>query len=85
MSDHFREAERLIDRAETWEDADHGWKAGMSAEERIERRKADYLGAIAHAVTGVLDAMQHIPIDVDVTRVPLLDIPMRDDRKKTTP
>lgn len=81
--DHFREAEKLIEQAETWEDADHGWKASMSTRERIDRRKADYLGAIAHAVTGALEAMQHAPIDVEVTRVPLLNIPMREDKKAT--
>lgn len=87
MTDHFREAERLIKQADTWENADQGWRAGMSAKERVDRAKADYLGAIAHGIAGVLEALQTAPIDLIETsaRVPLLNIPMRADRKKATP
>lgn len=94
MSDHFRAAERLIKQADHWLDADHGWKAAMSTRERLDRRKADFLGAIAHAVTGVLEALTaggEPPLDdlmgdaPDSVPVPLLNLPMRDDRKETTP
>lgn len=47
--EHYREAERLAARAETWENADAGWKAHMSGEERIARRMADLTAALVHA------------------------------------
>jgi hypothetical protein len=48
--EHYREAERLLERAETWENADTGWKAHLSSEERIARRTADIGTATAHAL-----------------------------------
>lgn len=83
--DHFREAEKLIEQAESWEDADYGWRASLSSRERIDRRKADFLGAIAHGIAGVLEAMQHTPINLTEptggVRVPVWSPPMRDDRQ----
>lgn len=47
--EHYREAERLQHQAETWANADTGWKAHMSGEERIARRMADLTAAQVHA------------------------------------
>lgn len=83
--DHFREANRLIEQAETWMDADRGWMAGMSTGERIERRKADLLAAIAHGLTGLFEALGPPARPAAGTeqpraaRVPLVDLPMRTD------
>lgn len=49
--DHFRKAEQLIEQAETWNDA------AMSSRERVDRRKADFLGAIAHGLLGLAEAL----------------------------
>lgn len=85
MTDHFREAERLIEQAETWMDADIGWRASMSTRERVDRRTADFLGAIAHGVAGVLEALNAQPLeDPSTVRVPLLDLPTRDGRQGAT-
>jgi hypothetical protein len=47
--EHYLEAERFQRQAETWENADTGWKADMSGEERIARRTADLTAALVHA------------------------------------
>ncbi|TDB86459.1 hypothetical protein E1264_17835 [Actinomadura sp. KC216] len=76
--DHFREAEKLIEQADAWMDADLGWKASLSARERIERRQADLFAAITHALLGLGEALD------SGTAVPLLDLPMRTDLPKET-
>lgn len=43
--DSYRAALRLIDEADHWMDADMGWKAQLSGEERIDRRTADLIKA----------------------------------------
>ncbi|WND33983.1 hypothetical protein RI578_06600 [Streptomyces sp. BB1-1-1] len=48
--DHYREAERLQQQADTWENADTGWKAHLSTDERLARRNADLLAGLVHAV-----------------------------------
>jgi hypothetical protein len=47
--EHYREAERLIAQADGWLDADYGWKATLSREERIGYRAADLAAAQVHA------------------------------------
>ncbi len=47
--EHYREAERLIAQAESWANADTGWKAHLSTEERIAHRMADLTEAQVHA------------------------------------
>jgi hypothetical protein len=47
--EHYREAERLIEQADTWMDADHGWRGELSTEERLSRRAADLAAAQVHA------------------------------------
>lgn len=47
--EHYREAERLQKQADTWENADSGWKGSLTAEERIARRMADLTAALVHA------------------------------------
>jgi hypothetical protein len=47
--EHYREAERLIDRADEWLDADDEWMASLPASERVERRTADLATAQVHA------------------------------------
>ncbi|MGW0578329.1 hypothetical protein ACWD25_20690 [Streptomyces sp. NPDC002920] len=47
--EHYSEAERLAEQADTWMDADRGWKAGLSSHERIQYRTADLLAGLLHA------------------------------------
>ncbi|MEV8477846.1 hypothetical protein [Streptomyces sp. NPDC051173] len=47
--DHYRKAELLIASAEQWMDADTGWKAHLSTEERIAHRMAELATAQVHA------------------------------------
>jgi hypothetical protein len=47
--EHYAEAEKLLKQADSWENADTGWKAHMSGEERIARRTADLAAALVHA------------------------------------
>lgn len=47
--EHYREAERLTIQANTWANADMGWKAHLSSEERIAYRMADLAEAQVHA------------------------------------
>lgn len=47
--EHYREAERLAKQADTWENADTGWKGQLSVEERIARRMTDLAAAQVHA------------------------------------
>lgn len=47
--EHYREAERLAQQAGTWMNADTGWKAHLSAEERLAHRMADLTEALVHA------------------------------------
>ena len=47
--EHYREAERLLEEADAWMDVDYGWKANLSADERIARRTADLVAAQVHA------------------------------------
>lgn len=53
---HYLEAEALADQAETWADADYGWKGKLSAEERIQRRNADLAAAQVHATLALAGA-----------------------------
>jgi hypothetical protein len=48
--EHYREAERLADQADHWMNADTGWKAHLSTEERLARRSADLTAALVQAV-----------------------------------
>jgi len=48
--EHYRKAERLAEQADTWMNADTGWKAHLSTEERIAHRTADLLAGLLHAV-----------------------------------
>jgi hypothetical protein len=47
--EHYREAEQLTQQAGTWMDADTGWKAHLSTDERLARRMADLTEALVHA------------------------------------
>lgn len=47
--EHYTLAERLADSAETWLDADQGWKGNLSAAERIAYRNSDLAAAQVHA------------------------------------
>ncbi|HEV2452394.1 MAG TPA: hypothetical protein VGS62_10775 [Streptosporangiaceae bacterium] len=62
-SEHTREAERLAASAETWMDADHGWRAEMSTQERILRRSVDLQAAQVHATLAqTAAANEYIPL-----------------------
>ena len=54
--EHYREAERLITQANTWANADMGWKAHLSSEERIAYRMADLTEAQVHATLALAAA-----------------------------
>jgi len=45
--EHYRQAERLAAQADHWM---HGWKAHLTTQERIQRRNADLLAGLLHAV-----------------------------------
>lgn len=53
---HYLKAEQLIIQANEWMDADHGWKAELSSEERIARRQADMAQAQVHATLALAAA-----------------------------
>lgn len=55
-AEHYREAERLIRAADEWMDADFGWKAHLSSDERIARRTADLAAAQVHATLALAAA-----------------------------
>jgi hypothetical protein len=46
--EHYKAGEQLLASAQKWENADFGWMATMSVEERIARRTADIAEAQAH-------------------------------------
>jgi hypothetical protein len=54
--DHYREAERLTESADRWLNADAGWMASMSAEERLARRASDLDAAQVHATLALAAA-----------------------------
>ncbi|MEU9208516.1 hypothetical protein AB0D27_11320 [Streptomyces sp. NPDC048415] len=47
--EHYVEAERLERQANTWMDADTGWKGGLTTAERLAYRTADLAAAQVHA------------------------------------
>lgn len=53
---HYREAERLTAQADSWANADTGWKAHLSSEERIAHRMADLTEAQVHATLALAAA-----------------------------
>lgn len=56
--EHFREAERLQAEASKWANADRGWMASMSTDERIARRMADLADAQVHATLALAAAVK---------------------------
>jgi hypothetical protein len=54
--EHYREAERLADEAETWANADTGWKGQLTSAERVERRDSDLAAAQVHATLALAAA-----------------------------
>lgn len=55
---HYQRAEQLADKAEDWADADYGWAAGLTQQERQQFRMADLAAAQLHAtLAGVAVAM----------------------------
>jgi hypothetical protein len=54
--DHYAEAERLAEQAETWLDAELGWKAALSTDMRIARRDSDNAAAQVHATLALAAA-----------------------------
>ncbi len=55
--EHYREAERLAAQADEWMDADRGWKAHLSTEERLAFRTADLAAAQVYATLALAAAM----------------------------
>ncbi|MFF8406939.1 hypothetical protein ACF06P_35590 [Streptomyces sp. NPDC015684] len=54
--EHYQKAERLAEQADEWMDADTGWKANLSSDERITRRRADLEAAQVHATLALAAA-----------------------------
>ncbi|HVQ96110.1 MAG TPA: hypothetical protein VMU51_34135 [Mycobacteriales bacterium] len=54
--EHYLAAERLLAAADGWMDADIGWQAHMSTDERIARRRADLAAAQVHATLAAVPA-----------------------------
>jgi hypothetical protein len=54
--EHYREAEQLASQADEWMDADWGWKAKLTAEERLAYRTADLGAAQVHATLALAAA-----------------------------
>ncbi|MET9952365.1 hypothetical protein ABZ135_12560 [Streptomyces sp. NPDC006339] len=52
--EHHARAEELLARADTWMDADTGWKARLSTDERLAHRSADLTAAQVHATLATL-------------------------------
>lgn len=48
-TEHYAEAERLLEQAVQWDDADTGWRGRLTVEERLRRREADLAAAQVHA------------------------------------
>ncbi|MFI9005079.1 hypothetical protein [Streptomyces sp. NPDC053541] len=51
---HHALAERLLAQADTWMDADTGWRARLSTAERLAHRAADLATAQVHATLATL-------------------------------
>lgn len=91
--DHFRKAERLINEAEAVNRRYPDRNGRPVASEVLARQRNDFLGAIAHAVAGVLEVLGDTEPPLDdlmggppgSVQVPLLDLPMREDRKEAAP
>jgi hypothetical protein len=54
--EHYREAERFAAEADTYPDADLGWKGNLDGEERIRYRMADLAAAQVHATLALAAA-----------------------------
>jgi len=54
--EHYLEAERMRAAADEWADADLGWKATLTAQERINQRLADLADAQVHATLALAAA-----------------------------
>ncbi len=55
--DHFAEAERLLVEADFWLDADEGWKADLTTNERLRRQASDVGKAEVHALLALTAAV----------------------------
>lgn len=55
--EHYTEAERMRAAADEWADADLGWKANLTARERIDQRLADLADAQVHATLALAAAV----------------------------
>jgi hypothetical protein len=71
--EHYREAERLTEQASTWANADTGWKAHLSSEERIAYRMADLAEAQVHATLALAAATALNDHSADEGGMPLAD------------
>lgn len=67
--DHYLEAERMRAAADEWADADLGWKANLTAQERINQRLADLADAQVHATLALAAATAMAGRTSNVTHV----------------
>lgn len=59
--EHYALAEQLLAQADTWMDADTGWKANLSTAERLAHRAADLATAQVHATLALVPARAELP------------------------
>jgi hypothetical protein len=69
-TEHYREAEQLLERANEWLDADSGWR-GRLADERLRYRDSDTAQAQVHATLALAAATAPwmsatVPVDAAV-------------------
>lgn len=71
--DHYREAERLLVQAAAWRDADTGWKAGLTAMERLAYQSTDTAAAQVHATLAAAAATALNDADPNGDGMPRVD------------
>jgi hypothetical protein len=52
-AEHYAAAEKLLEQADEWLDADWGPKGEVSGDERLARRDSDLTAALVHATLAV--------------------------------
>jgi hypothetical protein len=63
--EHYRRAEHLLADANEWMNADLGWKANLTPDERLARRNSEIAEAQAHATLALTAATAAVPIVIE--------------------
>jgi hypothetical protein len=67
-ANHAAEAGRLACAADSWADADTGWKASLGDAERIQRRQADLAAAQVQAILALVDQVAEVAAELQIIR-----------------